>query len=409
MVYNNKTDKIYDVFLCLLICSFFITIKTFSISIGGFTLFLDRIFLILISVLFLFKIIGNRKKMIETSNVFLCLITFYAFYVFFSSFYNGNSSNDLKRLIFYIEILLIFHIISVSKNTKFLNRILVVLLNISCIIGFLQMFGIDVFKSSLLYNLPKSYDQMQYINMIFYRGTLTRLTSFFTHSLAYGSILSIAIPYLVFLYKNKVINSFVFYITISMCVVNLWYTYSRIPIFMVIVYFIILFIIQVKKGNRSYLKKVMYFILALTIFSLIFGFFIKNIGALMPDGSFNQDISIEQRFKDYKQVLNEFQNKPLLGYGSGAYFQNTGQAVDNYFLTILYENGILAVISFVIFFISIYLFIKNKRSGQFSILFIFVQVVIYNVTFDAFAFWEFAKFYFIILALSQLDYKGKIT
>lgn len=402
--YSVELLKVYKAFVCLLILSSLFGSKLFGIEIAGFTLFMDRIVLFIILLLFWPKII---KKIIFESHCFyifgpMILIGIIA--LASQSILGMNQEYilaSIKYIMLYFEFALFVSVITIIPNKNSLNKFFAYLMLVILTIGVFESLGIEILNNPILNWLPKTAQQYEDLNRLFYRGSIIRISSVYTHSLAFGTILSLYIPYLFYLYSNKILGKIFFGISIILSNYCLFLTYSRTAIAITISFYLFLFTRNMVSKKQNYLKKIIYVIIAIIVLSIILNVINNNLDILFPEGA--NDVSIQMRLDDYKFIQEGVSKSFLFGLGSGSYRNNYNNAIDNFYLTTLYENGMIGLILLIIFMIKNYNYLKKYLIGnsEFIIKYIFFILILYNITMDAFSFIEIMKFYLIILGLSS--------
>ncbi|WP_419741923.1 O-antigen ligase family protein [Paraclostridium dentum] len=405
---NNKNSiklfKIYEFFICLLISSALIGSKIFGIELAGFTLFMDRIILFIILFLFWPKIMNKIIANNSYVYLFLPMILIGLISLASQSILGINQSYvipSIKYIVLYVEFALFVAVISIVQDKNKLNKCFVYIMMAVLVVGILESLEIDVLNLPIFRWLPKTQQQYADLNTIFYRGSTIRISSVYTHSLAFGTVLSLYIPYLFYLYNNKIVRRSILIISLILTNYCLFLTYSRTAIAITISFYIFMFIRAIVSKKQHPIKKIVLCLVVIIIFSFITNILMNNLDVLFPQGA--NDTSVEMRLEDYKFVKDGFNQSPILGLGAGSYRDNFNNAIDNFYLTTLYENGLIGLILLIIFIIINVNYLNKCLSGNaiFTIKYIFFMLVLYNCTMDAFGFIEIMKFYLIIVALSS--------
>lgn len=408
--HSIKVENVYSIFIYLLIISSLLGSKIFGIEVAGFTLFMDRIVLALILFLFWPKI--TKRIIFTNKSIYLFIpMILISFIILISQAIFGINSEyivqSIKFLVLYIEFSIFMSLIYILPKKINMHKIFVYTMYLILIVGILETIGVKVLSFRIFEILPKTAQQYKDINAIYYRGEHIRISSFYTHSLAFGTILSLYIPYIYYLYKNDILSRFSFVLSLLLSNYCLFMTYSRTALATTIVFYLFIFIKNILFKNKSILYKIISIFIAIVLCILTSNIIISNINIFFPDGS--NDESISMRLDDYKFIKQGLEEAPILGLGTGAYRDKYMNAIDNFYLTILYENGIIGLMLLIIFILFNFRYLNNEIVGEhtYTIKSIFFMVILYNLTMDAFGFIEIMKFYIIIIVLSSKSYKIK--
>lgn len=405
-------SKVYQIFICFLVTSALLGSKIFGIEIGGFTLFIDRIVLCMIIFLFMPKIINKLLFNNKIMYLFMPMILSNVIILITQSILGINSEYiiaTIKLIVLFIEFMIFQSIIWICTDKKNIHKIFVKVMYIILIVGILESLGIKVLESKIFDILPKTSQQYKDLNLTFYRGEHIRISSFYTHSLAFGTVLSLYIPYLYYLYKNRLLSKVSFLVSFILTNYCLFITYSRTALVLALSFYVFLLIRYLLYKKNSVLTKILYCFIAILASALVFNVILDNMDIFFPQGA--NDKSILMRIEDYKFIKKGFEESPILGSGVGSYRDKYNNAIDNYYLTTLYESGIVGLILLIIFILLNFKYLNRELEGDylFAIKYIFYMIIIYNFTMDAFGFIEIMKFYLIIIALCSKKYINAIV
>lgn len=399
-------NKVYDNAVFLLIVSYILSLKLFGFSVFGFTVFLDRIILLLIVIVYNKEILCKDNLKNPVTIAFCLSASFYLLSAFIEVIrYNQTFAiiANIKKSMYFLELCFWTLIVNSVYRKEQLSKKVILLMIILTIFGILEKNGIKLADFKFINLLPKTYEQQLKLIEKYYRGENVRISCFFTHALSYGVILSLYIPYVLYQFEKKIIKRLVFFVTIILAIVNIWLTYSRIPLLLTTLLLTILLFNGFKHNAKNYkilwAIRFTFIMLFIFIFSLSFYEKINEIifKNLFGGSSITDDLSIRQRLQDVYTIFNETTFNIFLGNGTGTYKLLGLGAVDNYYLTVFYENGIIGLLVVIFLIYSIYIFIKNNFNDNFYLKFIYFQVIVFNFTLDFFGFLEIGKFLTIIL------------
>ncbi|MGL5203418.1 O-antigen ligase family protein [Cetobacterium sp.] len=377
--------------------------KIFGIKLAGITLFLDRIILpfYIISKL---KYTYVFREMYRKSRIFQPIL----FLILFNMTINIFTQNlellniNFKFLIVTIEQLFFFYIFSTLNNKKKFIKYYFYFTTLLFIFGIFEHFTPTIISDVFYEFFPMTLEQKKNIFQLFFRGDKIRISLFSTHALAYGTLVSLHIPFIISQFYKVSRRTFILNFILGN--INLYFSFSRaasLTVLLVYLYFIIKFLFK----NKGYLEVILKIFIVL-IFIMILAYLILKIDwrVFFPEGK--KDRSISMRFEDYTNIFSFIHNNFLFGTFGNTYFNLYNNAVDNYFLNFFFSYGFFGLLCLVLFFIKQFIFIFNTKNKYLMI--IFYQVIFYNLTFDFFGFLEITKYYFLILGiLYQSNYYQK--
>lgn len=376
--------------------------KIFGIKMAGITLFLDRIILPFYIILNFNKSFFN-KNLYKKGKIFLPIILLVIFNIFLNmSMGNLNvMSVNLKFLVVIIEWLLFFYIFSVLQNKKKFIQYYFYFTILIFIFGIFE-YSKPTIISDIFYELfPMTIEQKENIFQLYFRGDKIRISLFSTHALAYGTLISLHIPFIISQFFN--VNKKIFILNFILANINLYFSFSRAAMLTIILLYMYV-ISKILLKNRSHVEVILKLFI-FTIFVIVISYMILKIDwkLFFPEGK--NDTSISMRLEDYKNIFSFSYNNILFGTFGDTYLKIYNDAVDNYFLNIFFSYGLIGILCFLLFFIQQFILILNSKNKY--MLIIFYQIIFYNMTFDFLGFLEMAKYYFLILGVLGIseDYK----
>lgn len=389
---------IFALFFLLSIFSY----KIFGIKMAGITLFLDRIILPVYIILNFNKIFFYRN-LYKKGKIFFPIILLVIVNVFLNiSMGNLNVMTiNLKFLVVIIEWLLFFYIFSVLQNKKKFIQYYFYFTILIFVFGIFE-YSNPTIISDIFYELfPMTIEQKENIFQLFFRGDKIRISLFSTHALAYGTLISLHIPFIISQFFN--ISKKVFILNFILANINLYLSFSRAATLTIILLYMYI-ISKILLKNRSHIEVILkLFILVIFIILLSYAILKIDWKLFFPEGK--NDISISMRLEDYKNIFSFSHNNILFGTFGDTYLTIYDDAVDNYFLNFFFSYGLIGALCLLFFFIQQFILILNSKNKY--MLIIFYQIIFYNITFDFFGFLEMAKYYFLILGIlgTSEDYK----
>jgi O-antigen ligase len=346
--------------------AFVLSVINFPLEING-TSIITKIapIIILWSIVF-YSYISQRKIYLpENTTVFLLLI----FVMLISVLINSGS-----WLFFINYSLLALGIIFFYGTFHASQRFLVTLSLFKTIVYFALLSSVLSIINFYFYDMSNSYFLMQPTP---YYESEGQVGSFYPNPNLFGNMIAIASAVLVFLYKNRYFSLKKTLVFIAILGVGVYFSGSRMAIavtLLVIIYFLCprRIMDMFKPGVLS----------TMTLLALILASF-----SFLTLSSY---IDLNHRDVIWSEVLELFQNQPLLGIGlanlqielSNMNSQiELGQAANNFFLGFLAENGLIAFLLLIFFW---YLAFKRRQDGRlnpFEIIFCFTLLSQFSESF----------------------------
>ena len=322
-------------------------IKTFSLQKNLFHVDLLKPFVLVLAVLALFVLMLQRKKP-KFGSPFLLWLIYYG-YILSNFYFNGSDLSLLRTFteqynISMMPLMLYFVILNFGGD--FDREGLVY----SLIICGLIIAGIGLAEASAGSNL---------IGEVNYEGvnvqSVYRTNGPFQEGIGYSTIVLLFIPFAYFYFKEGLISKYLYFFLFLFFSAGFLVTLSRASM---IAYFIIL-IILVSAGN----VKAIFINLYLSVIIAILAYFSWEwiTASELYAKRFADTSNIMGRWSQYKECLDIFLSRPLMGIGSGFYKKNHLYYIHNTYLKHLVELGLLGFL-FHIFFIFSVAFSNFKES-----------------------------------------------
>lgn len=385
--------------------------------------------ILLLSVPYIFKKILKVKAR-KTSALFLLFWAYYALETFMYmvlkiDFYTDRGVFDFIFRLFLI--MLVFFLF--SANTEKVNDYFFILIRklgfFVCILGWIEY----IKKKSLLYGITTVAAKDWQASMF---GTSRfRIYTMFLHPIAYGLFLVILFWIVVnYKYKNYFFNAVYIFLIIS----NLYFTGSRSSWITLIITLIVNYFTKMKshtvkkKRTRGYYLR-MYF--GIVIFIVLCCIFRKQLIDAIQSIILRFDLVINKDYMDGSRTqrlgaftnIMEFIKTDLLGViagkgvGYSALFTqlhpiNDGfNIVDNQYISIIYDSGIIGLGIFLSIFISTlrnaskYSLYKSKKVCFIGIIAVFINIFFY----EGLTFYGILVLLSIFIFMINSDYSGGIS
>lgn len=263
-------------------------------------------------LIFLHKVIKNKKFDFIRNNLFIYLFIFYI--ILLSSLFQSNFFGETKvNVFFYVRFILfpfaVYEILKTNKKyIKYLFIILLITILVTSLDGLIQF----IFKKNLI-----GYEK--------YR--VDRISGFFKDDLILGSYLSRILPLIIgisiYFKKEKILNKFSI-LTIGLCILVIFLSGERAAFLKTIIGLIIIFLIV----NINWKTKVLYFLFFLiTIFftlfinPVIFDRYILQLKnhLFSKESSSSKLIFMQYHYPMYQTSLKMFKDSKILGKGPKSY------------------------------------------------------------------------------------------
>lgn len=336
--------------------------KYLTYSVGFFSVSADRPILFLLVIFWLFGIFNFKtvrqvlKSRIKRNKSFVTLFSLFIFFNFVSVFFSQDFGNSLKRFtnFFIYSTSSFFVILSIPLNKKVLKKLALLFLVASafiCLYGVLEVFlGENIFAGFL-----KGYDLTEYQELNIQnkmRADDRRIQASFTNPVVFGQYIVLMVPILMYFKKFTYGYNRYFKLVIAVLIILTYFTKSRaslLILFMSIVYGLYYFLF-LSKSNLS-LKVMLFFCLCFIIPVGFYNVDFNSIYDVFGGLDFSSD---ENREKQLLMAIPIIANSiwtgvgfgmgaSTLGYGATSVFDGT---IDNYFLSIILDAGVLAFLSF---------------------------------------------------------------
>lgn len=378
---------------CLFIGTNLIVPSYISISTGVIELSLDRIVFI---ILFLFWIVGianftvvrkiirgnlKRNKGVVVLFLSICVLQW------LSVFLSIDFAISFKRYLYYFIYIFLgfffYFTIPIDDatlrkvgNTILISSIIIIGLSfLEFLLGanpFVQFFGVQ----------PSNEFQEWIISNDKMRGGVRRVMASFPHPLVLAQYIVIFIPVLLFL-RRFLVNKFRVTIVVVLLGVCAYFPKSR-AAFVILALFLLFFFYNflVNKKIRFDTKVVIGFlavgILMLTLTSLNYNVLVENFGG-------HDMLKDENRSNQFIMTIPLLVDHFFTGYGFGMGADVLGYAnskgvvtIDNFFITLALDNGILLTVIFIIFLIAILLKYFGIR-GELRYLWLSILLFVVNL------------------------------
>lgn len=393
-----------------------------AIPMGFFYLTMDRLILILLLLYWIFgllflKLVRNTlMRSLKANKAITYLIICFLFLNLIAVYNSLDFETSLKR---YINFLLYvissyFVVLSIPLQKNHLKKIGFTFLFSSIIliaISILEIINKENVFTYFLHNTNLTeYQEADLLSKM--RSDTRRIQASFANPLTYGQFIIMIIPILLFFRKIISKKKWIWYVTILSLGALTFMIKSRaatLILFLIILYglYYFFFITKIKFSSKI-LVFLLCFLLGLVVFDLINHSIVADF---FGGESLMSDDNRLQQFILAGPLISE-NIWSGYGFGMGAEVLDYGSlgrangTIDNYFLTIILDSGILTLITFIILCITIFSkYFKIKKHNKFllvGLIFFIVNLLSLSVT-------EIHPiFYFFLALLLKLDHKLKI-
>lgn len=353
-----------DLFGGLLAMVFFLPFERIpTLEVASFTLKINHLLGALLIIFWLLALAFKKQK-IQPIGVGIPVLLF----IMALTLSLLNSQLPIRSVTFLvldIFVILIFFIFTqlIDNKTKLLKvqNVLLITLGISIIFSFYQFTGDMLGLPLLLTGLDMGYSKAVF--------GFPRVQAFAREPLYLGNLLLLGIGFCAAILSNNKLFRY-FYLFLVLLVLTIILTVSRGAILGLLIFLILWFLIQAK--TILTLKNITYFFLTLitgiTILGIIFSYLGKNlsqtfIGHLsISDLSFGE--STQGRLLAFQKAADAWKTSPWIGIGLGNYGAFTANydssapeiqnIVNNQYLELLAESGIVGLATFLILLICIF-------------------------------------------------------
>lgn len=355
--YYSRLFILLQTFLFLLI----VVPRYLNFSIGFFKVSTDRLILFLLMFFWLYGIFNFKtirqvlKSRIKRNKTFVILFSLFIFFNFVSVFFSQDSEFSIKSfIIFFIyRVTPFFVILSIPLDKKVLKKIGLIFLVSSaliCLFGILEIFlGENIFAGLLKGSDLTEYQESNITNK--FRGGGRRIQASFTNPVVLGQFIVLMVPMLMYFKKFANKYSRYFNLVIFLLVFLTFFVKSRASIlilFLILVYGIYYYLFLTK--SNFILKVISIFSICILITVSLSILDLSSIYLIFDDLDFTGDYNRETQFIMALPIIANFiwtgvgfsMGASTLGYGSKA----GGGTIDNYFLTIILDAGVLTLLSF---------------------------------------------------------------
>lgn len=360
------------------VCS--ITPKILGYSLGAFVITIDKFVLIFLLIAYALSIVYFRTTRINLINRFkdnqllIGLIITVSILRFISIHFSTDPSYSLKRYLFHILGTIIPFFIVLSFNPKSLNIYRVTRTFLFITISMNLILALEIFLDFNIFSklIPEqSLSEFQeYSIQDKYRGNSRRIQGPFSNPITLGQFSIIIIPCLIYFKK---FNISILKINLGILLLSTLTLFTRSRTFFVLLTALICFALFdfYKKMDKKSKAILLVVTLLFTVILLNIDAGLIKVSSLFDGRSLIED---DNRIIQVALAIPLILNNWLTGYGYGmaAETLNFGTrggslgTVDNFFLTIILESGIITVSLFIVFIIIIFkLFLKAENNERY--------------------------------------------
>jgi len=333
--------------------------------------YLDEILLIVILFYEVAKMLLNKSKVFEIKKmiIFVIFIVITMTNIFIKQYEPLAYFEEIFNFLKFIIIIELIKLIDINEKRYYKLMNILVLLNIISMI-----YGIINYQF---------YDVIGYNPGDKFRNGKLRIRGLAAHPIPFGfACLFIAIYLFEYKKKNKT-EKFINYIALIISIYSLYLTKTRLPQFLLLVYFGFKFIYKIIQNFKQKKKKLIVFlsIIILLIISILSIIKINAIKIYLAD-----DIENTIRMYALQKSYEIFQKYPIVGTGIGTFGgtasikydsyvysefnfnrfntlinNSTGNVFESYFAKVLIETGIVGIL-FILYFLIEYYKIAKKTN-----------------------------------------------
>tara|TARA_R110002051_G_scaffold64139_2_gene116798 strand:+ start:45334 stop:46542 length:1209 start_codon:yes stop_codon:yes gene_type:complete len=376
-----------------------------QLPVGPIYFSLDRfIFLLLISywffgILFIPDILKNLLKVVKTQKPFFILFYLHLAVIFISSYLSGISNSLISSIYHIVYIFaLTFIPLSIPLSFYYLSKISKIFLFIGIFLILVSAFelflGTNPFTPFIDFGNLTEVQQGMFSDITL--ANVLRIKGTFSNPLSYGQFIVLFVPVLFFFRRfNKYKLLFnILMIGLLFCGIM---TKSR-ATFIIISLVIVVSIIYMWKSINFELRIFTGFFV---LFSCcLFLLLSPNVSDFFGGKKLTSDNNRESQLMMASPLIF---NKPFFGYGFGqgsdalGYGTENGgsSTIDNYFLTITLDTGLLGLLIFILLYSSVILFYKVNnilKPLYFGLLFFMINLLTLSLR-------EIHPIYFLIISI----------
>lgn len=322
----------------------------------------------------------------------------------------GSVASCANRFLstFFETTVIFFYVVFVVRRSEDFDRVLKFL---TIGIGFVCLYGIVEFitRRNILYELVGRFlFHSSGVYGIDLREGLGRIKATTRHPLEFGCVINLILPFQYYYYRYaKGRNKKIFYlalILLSTAAIILTISRSSYVVLLVETMLLLFFL-----SGLSVKILAPFFLFSCVLAGLSFGNFASKISFLFSHRWLTYDPSVAGRANDYPVILGMVKESFWLGKGLG-FISNKKFFVDNYFLKILGETGILGLLSFIVLFLKLIFYplinfirYRNTHLPEKDLYFAFFVSILgflaLTFTFDSFTFIVAVNVFWIFVGL----------
>lgn len=307
-----------------------------------------------IIIVYLFAVLFSLVSKIQLDKIVLSIILYTSVIVIIdliNMFIYSSSILYMVRIFIYALIPILSYLVGKFLSTKidiiFLNKSILFIGVIQALFGILQVYS-DKFRFFSLTN----YANFEKYNYGFENWAVGRVVGTIGNPNTYGIFMAVIILFMINIIipqdqKNK--NRVSIKISFILCVYAVILSQSR-TAYLLLTFGIILSILLRRKNK---LRNILAMLLMILIFIVVF----INVPFLLKRFSIDSILSFGNRLPIWKTYINEYLNplnfKFIIGYGSN-YIKDINQSVDNYYLQIILQYGIIGLLDYCIMIFTIF-------------------------------------------------------
>lgn len=373
---------------------------------------LDRVIFLVMLVLITLKALAEKREIVlladRTESLFFGYASYLAgatFVIF--CFMPGSSWSTYMKEIFqlffeYFFFFVVIKRVSSGLDIRKLYYVFAFIVSIEALLGVVEnLLQVNIFYAFVqMLGLPYNHESLRTVfSWGFIRDGGLRSVGTFSQPMEFSGVLTINIPFLLYFMstaKKRIAKVLLFIsLVLSVWAIDVSQTRTAIMITAVIIILFALF-----STRASKLVKLLLF-LCIAIAPL---FYNEAISVFTS----TDDDSTATRLVNYTNGFHVFSKHYLFGVGYGGFDQADNFHLDNYFLYLLIETGVIGTAMFVIAIIFpivrywrryIEVKVKNFSDYYLTMSLLFIAFAMLNFTFDAMGFISFGKVFLFLFAL----------
>jgi len=394
--------------------------KYIAINFSFFYLSPDRFVFILLLLFLLYTLITSKKlkktffNNIRENKVIIIFLLLFLFIQLLAALNSNDVAYSFKQYLLKVLYTLVIFLFlfglpltdNLEKKIKITFTLSIIIILITGYIEYLQ--NQNIYLNYVNWSTLSSSQKSMFTDQM--RGGYRRIQASFEHTLNLGQYLILTIPFVFYLNKKNKKTAFVIFLA---AIPIVFLTRSRaafVLILLISIYIVIFRNIKINKVYFIYFAIIGFITLAIwysqiiNSFNELYSFLFGNKLELITDNA---------REIQWHMAIPLIYSNPFLGYGLGMGSDILGfgrlgaTSIDNYFLTLILDSGVISAVIFVLFILS---FLKKYPSYGSDLFAIYLGLLLFVFNLFTLSLWEVHPIFYFILSFylikkNNLDYE----